>query len=297
MSSLTQFRTDISIQQVVWMQDGNRVFVLGWNTGRSVPEVGILNLAGGNFVSHREGIYGGIVGSPVESRVAMTTSEELLIYSPDTKVTKIIKMKSIAGNMGDPDIAWSPNGEYLAVTADAVDDPKLVLLTKDGRILSSRKAVGFISYVSWNCGSDTVAFWDRNGLNFINLRSELVGNMPGHYPMLNPTYDALAYQEVGKGAQALVLLHNGTKKVISRIKSIQHLVWSPDGSKLLIGKREWNHGSLEGKYYWMLYDMYTDTLTQVIDTAGSLCFPVWSPNSNSIMFVMTGVFQMVLFEL
>lgn len=306
MGKLTQVDIGIRVQQVVWLKDGKRFAVLGWPKGEkdsNRPEMGVVNIDGTNYHMHVPYIYGGIVASPTQNLVAMTSSDELIIYSPDDESSRKIKMDSIAAQMGSADMAWSPNGKYLAVHAhrkqDSEEIQQLFVLTSDGRILIVKEVKSFLVSISWNNSNDHLVYYPNSDeVTIISLMGEVVRQIPrAHNTFYNPKQNALVYLQSLQGEKEkyglMLETQNGKQSIDyfnyrnSQNQPPNHYLWSPDGSKLLYDDHR-SQGILKSKKAWMIFDMESKKASHLLDLEsdnGKLIFPVWSPDSAQIAYV------------
>ncbi len=296
-----------NFQQVSWLPDGSRLAFSRWAGNR--PHFGVVNTDGTDYSVRRDNIYGGICCSPTAALVAATSSKTLVFYWVDTDTSIEIPLESIAGNMGTQNMAWSPDGAFIALAAEGrkqrrqgeSEQNALVVLTQKGDIIREIHGYNIFSDVSWGADSRTLAAHSGNydGTRMVDVRSgETLRDISnGSSLRMNPKHQTVSAYLRRVDARYTLLIEGRKKDLIlghfnydrEEMFPPRHISWSPDGTKLLFDGISRN--GLRGiTRMWYVYDLSTK-LPQPIGVAGGwdhLGLPAWGPDSKQIAFIKSG---------
>ncbi len=273
MSTLIPVKNLDHVQLVAWLQDQQEFIVQRWLDEQY--EIGRVNTNGENYRMIADHVYGGIACNQALPLVAMTGQWDnyLLLYSAVDESMKKVKMKSTAGNMGGKGIAWSPDGEYLAVEGEELETgtKHLYIVSKEARVIRALKSnteYGFYS-VSWSRDNLLAYYQISGGITIVNLDGNVVRHVEGSSPSFNPQQDILAYvrwDQKMKIGKVILDLPNGKQKEIKFFDYLHiphHLLWSPDGSKLLFDSSSTPSLLKRSSKAWCIYDLQSGKTTEL----------------------------------
>jgi TolB protein len=191
------------------------------------------------------------------------------------------------------DLAWSPDGQWLAVAAQELGTDDIYLVAPDGPVnvinLTDHAAVD--SQPEWAPSSTAIAFTsDRNGNSDIYLLDitdlDNVHTLPltadpanDHSPAFSPDGNQIAFMSHQDGCNSpcvFVMAANGSGalNLTGETNFLTPLRWSPDGRYLATHTLG---GTVSSQI--VKVDTHTGQVIMLTDNAGTNLWPVWRPDT------------------
>lgn len=242
------------------------------------------------------------------ARVASTSVHELRLYSFNTSNNTLTLLSSLDLNLNGKAVAWSADGTKLAVTADnstanvvtiySVNQSTGALTQSSSLVNAASTPVFSNNALSWNpagthCAAGIASnsslaefrMYTTTGTAVVlNTSVELattVAAVAWHPTLsyvavgLSGTTQRLRIYEYNVGASTLT--DKTTAYVGETTANVLGLAWSPDGTKLCMG-RATNATGTELRTYAFDSSAVTLTLLQQLDFSGNINAVAWSPN-------------------
>ena len=191
------------------------------------------------------------------------------------------------------DLAWSPDGQWIAVAAQEAGADDIYLVASSGavNVINLTNHVASDSQPDWAPSGSAIAFTsDRNGNSDIYLLdiADLgdVQTLPlttdpanDHSPAFSPNGDQLAfisYQDGCGSPCVFVMKADGSDafNLTGETNFLTPLRWSPDGRYLATHTLG---GAISSQV--VKVDVYTGQLTMLTDNVSTNLWPVWRPDT------------------
>ena len=180
-------------------------------------------------------------------------------------------------NIGEKDIAWSPDSRQLALVSNASEHPQLYLadVTRNSSPRRVTDLNGTIGEVRWSADGSRIAFL------FIENATRELGPLTAM-----PAATGVIEQHIFEQRVAVVDLKTGGVRQVSPADLyVYEFDLSPDGKTFALIAA---HGS--GDNNWWIAQLYTmpadsGTITSIVKPELQIANPRWSPDGQSIAYI------------
>jgi WD40 repeat protein len=293
-----------TLQAISWTVDDRIAYRRFDQNGKGIPYLGIANLDGTHAEDKIDSVYGGIAASPTNpSEVAAIRSNDICLWAPDIDTVSSLKSHPLAST-ADTDssqLAWSPNGQLLAVIGDsivqAVDDMmyrRLTIFNRSMEVVRAIQSVNFYAHLAWFPDSGGVVFNvddEKHSTFFVRIGDadfyEIAGKTRYTFSPVDfrftctshshPGRLQLEYRDVSEDEPYLLAEHAGQ----GYVRNYNWLKWSPDGRFIVF---DWNDPVGQQVY---VFDSHKREMKTYVHPSSQpqLYSPTWSPDSKRVAFV------------
>jgi Tol biopolymer transport system component len=254
------------------MADGHHLATSRWDEKKCVQFAGIVNVHSGKYTDLANLHYGGVSGSPTRMEFVSLSGDGLFLF--DISGEAILKYP-VTGyaveHLGQ--IAWSPDGELIAVVGKNEDDKRpnqgsrLYVLDRKGKLYHTRTSSSWIVGLNWHPSGDLLGYLggDDSRYQIIRPHGDEVASFGENTARVayNPVTGEMAryFGIDGWQMKIEIALRNQQKPLYvasfngRKDPSMpRQLIWTPDGKRLLFD------GCVKGVQGWHLYDIQRKTI-------------------------------------
>lgn len=225
----------------------------------------------------------------------------------------VVKLKSNPDSLSFTHPAWSPDGQYLAFSANPQGNADIFLLIlANGRVIQGTTFSDEDTYPIWSPGSDRIAFLSRSAqqpdpvLRILSLEGGIAVDLAltdstgrayriRSNPAWAPDGRHIAVLAVGLRAETPLLLIASTTGEPIRVLSVTDvtlqeiplasLAWAPDGTRLAFTASTLGDNVGTCLYLMSVIGGTPTLLTPRTDTAQNDCYLAWSPDGTRLAFI------------
>ncbi len=223
------------------------------------------------FVNANENIQSYTI-APGGNRIAYSARGEVFSVPSKTGITN--NLTNTPG-VHDRNVAWSPDGKYIAYISDATGEDEIYIIQKDGQakpVQLTKNADTYKFKLKWSPDSKKILWSDKKlRLQYINIESKKITlvdqSIDWEYTRFNWSPDSkwIAYEQPNnRGNNKIFIYHCETKEskpVTEKWYASSYPVFSDDGKYLyfasfrnfkpIYSQTEWNHAyvNMSGIYF------------------------------------------------